>query len=103
MMIEHTVTFRLKHPQGSPEEKAFLEAAAELAAIPGVRDYAIRRQTSAKNAHTFGIAMRFATAEDYAAYNAHPRHIGFVQERWLTEVEDFQEADFEALEDATAQ
>lgn len=99
-MIEHTVTFRLKHPPGSPEEKAFFEAAAELAAIPGVRDYVIRRQTSAKNAHSFGIAMRFATPEDYAAYNAHPQHSAFIQERWLTEVEDFQEADFEALEGA---
>ncbi len=45
-MIEHTVTFRLVHPAGSPEEAAFLAAARELAAIPGVRDFVIKRQTS---------------------------------------------------------
>jgi hypothetical protein len=39
-MIEHTVTFRLRHAHGSPEEAAFLSAARELMAIPGALDYA---------------------------------------------------------------
>ncbi len=96
-MIEHTVTFRLVHPVDSPEETAFLAAARELATIPGVRDFTIKRQTSPKLAHTFGIAMRFATQEDYAAYHSHPLHTRFLEEHWFPEVTDFQEADFEAL------
>lgn len=93
-MIEHTVTFRLKHAPGSPEEKDFLEAVGKLVAIPGVRDFAIRRQVSPKWDHTFGITMRFETQEEYDAYNTHPDHVAFVQERWIPEVADFQEADF---------
>ncbi len=93
-MIEHTVTFRLKHAPGSPEEKGFLEAAATLAQLPGVRDFSIRRQVSPKWDHTFGITMRFGTQHDYDAYNTHPDHVAFVQNRWIPEVADFQEADF---------
>ncbi len=93
-MIEHTVTFRLKHPAGSPGETAFLQAAAALAAIPGVQDFAIRRQVSPKWDHTFGITMKFSTQADYDAYSAHPDHTAFVQTRWLPEVAAFQEADF---------
>ncbi|MEX2577668.1 MAG: Dabb family protein [Verrucomicrobiales bacterium] len=96
-MIEHTVTFHLKHGPGSPEEKTFLAEAAELAAIPEVVDFTIRRQTSPKLDHTFGISMWFADRADYETYNAHPAHRAFIEKRWLTEVADFQEADFEAL------
>lgn len=96
-MIEHTVTFRLVHPAGSPEEAAFLAAARELATIPGVRDFAIKRQTSPKLVHDFGIAMFFADQGDYDAYNAHPLHVRFLEEHWFEEVEAFQEADFEVM------
>ena len=96
-MIEHTVTFSLKHRLKSDEERDFLAAAALLAGIPGVRDFAIRRQVSAKLPHAFGITMRFASRADYEAYNTHPLHLSFVDERWLKEIEDFQEADFESL------
>lgn len=96
-MIEHTVTFRLRHDAGSPGESAFLEEAAALAAIPGVIDFTIRRQTSPKLDHRFGISMRFASRADYESYNAHPAHGAFIERRWLTEVASFQEADFEAL------
>ncbi|NLT71305.1 MAG: Dabb family protein [Verrucomicrobiaceae bacterium] len=96
-MIEHTVTFRLKHGSGSPEESAFLTEAAALAAIPKVVDFTIRRQTSPKLDHTFGISMRFATRADYDAYNTHPDHLAFLEKRWFPEVEAFQEADFESL------
>ncbi len=98
-MIEHTVTFSLKHPLGSAEEHAFLVAAAELASLPGVRDFAIRRQVSPKHPHSFGITMRFATQADYDGYNEHPAHQEFVRGRWLEEVTDFQEADFLEGED----
>ncbi len=100
-MIEHTVTFSLKHPPDSNEERAFLAAAGELAAIPGVGDFAIRRQISPKHPHAFGITMHFATRADYDSYNAHPLHSAFVNERWLKEVEAFQEADFTPLEPIT--
>jgi len=96
-MIEHTVTFRLIHHAGSPEEAAFLAAARELAAIPGVRGFVVKRQTSPKLAHDFGIAMFFANQDDYDAYNTHPQHLRFLEEHWFKEVADFQEADFEAL------
>ncbi|MFG0261098.1 MAG: Dabb family protein, partial [Novipirellula sp. JB048] len=96
--IEHTVTFRLKHATGSEEEKSFLTAAAELATIPGVQDFQIRRQTSPKNPHPFGISMKFDSATEYQNYNDHPLHVRFVQQRWLKEVIAFQEADFEPLE-----
>lgn len=96
-MIEHTVTFRLLHSAGSPEETAFLAAARELAAIPGVRDFVVKRQISPKLAHDFGIAMRFANADDYASYNTHPQHVRFLEEHWFKEVAEFQESDFEAL------
>lgn len=93
-MIEHTVTFRLRHVAGSPEETAFLAAARDLATIPGVRDFAIRRQVSPKCDHTFGITMRFTDQDAYDHYSAHPRHVAFVRDRWMREVASFQEADF---------
>ncbi|WP_417734334.1 Dabb family protein [Rosistilla oblonga] len=95
--IEHTVTFQLSHPAGSAAESDFLAAAAELASIPNVHNFQIRRQTSPKNPHRFGISMWFETAEHFAAYCDHPAHFEFVQERWLKEVTDFQESDFEPL------
>ena len=93
-MIEHTVTFRLKHPANSPEAAAFLAAAATLAHLPGVRDFAIRRQISPKLDHTHGITMKFATQADYDTYTTHPDHVTFVRTRWLPEVAAFQESDF---------
>ena len=96
-MIEHTVTFRLVHPAGSPEGAAFLAAARELASIPGVRDFTIKRQTSPKLSHDFGIAMTFANQSDYDAYNTHPMHVRFLEEHWFREVAEFQESDFVAM------
>ena len=96
-MIEHTVTFRLRHGPGSPEESAFLTEAAELAAIPEVAEFTIRRQTSPKLDHSFGISIWFASRADYEAYNAHPDHLAFLEKRWFPEVPEFQEADFESL------
>jgi heme-degrading monooxygenase HmoA len=95
--MEHTVTFRLKHPAGSPKEADFLSTAGKLAAIPGVRDFQIRRQVSPKNSHAFGISMHFDSDEAFQAYCRHSLHDAFVQERWIPEVEDFQEADFEDI------
>src|SRR6478752_1080456 len=93
--IRHTVVFTLAHPEGSAEEGNFLATAAQLAAIPGVEAFEILRETSPKNGYRFGISMEFADAAAYAAYNEHPEHVRFVQERWLVEVEAFLEIDYE--------
>ena len=44
------------------------------------------------------ISMEFAGPGEYAAYNEHPNHVRFVQDRWLPEVADFLEIDYEVLD-----
>jgi hypothetical protein len=95
--IRHTVVFTLSHSKESPAEADFLAAAGALAAIPGVEAFQILRETSPKNAYRFGISMEFAGPEAYAAYNEHPDHVRFVNDRWLAEVSDFLEVDYETL------
>jgi len=46
-------------------------------------------------ARTWRGAVRTADAAAYAAYNEHPDHVRFVQERWIPEVGDFLEIDYE--------
>ena len=94
--IRHTVVFTLAHPEGSPEEADFLATGAQLAAIPGVEAFEILRETSPKNSYRFGISMEFAGPGAYTAYNEHPDHVRFVQERWLSEVSEFLELDYAA-------
>lgn len=97
-MIRHTVAFRLVHPAGSVEEADFLTTALELAAIPGVERFEQLAQTSTKSDFAFGFSMEFADPAAYDAYNQHPVHTAFVQERWLPEVADFLELDYEPLD-----
>jgi hypothetical protein len=92
--IRHTVAFRLKD---EADEADFLATAARLAAIPGVEEFELLRETSPKNDFAFGISMEFADDGAYAAYNEHPDHVRFVQERWLAEVDDFLEIDYVRL------
>ena len=92
--IRHTVAFTLSHPQGSAEERDFLEAAERLAAIPGVEAFELLAEVSPKNTYRFGISMEFADRSAYDGYNEHPDHVRFVQERWLAEVSDFLELDY---------
>ncbi|NNE93116.1 MAG: Dabb family protein [Verrucomicrobiales bacterium] len=96
--MEHTVTFLLKYPAGSSAEAEFLSAATNLAAIPGVGDFRIRRQVSPKNSHTFNISMDFDNRADFQAYLDHPFHVEFVEKWWIPAVEDFREADFVELQ-----
>jgi hypothetical protein len=99
MTIEHTVVFRLTHPAGSPAESDFLATArSALAAIPGVVDFTVKRQVSPKSDLGWQFAMRFADQAAYDAYNVHPAHVEFVATRWQTEVADFQEYDFTAVD-----
>jgi len=95
--IRHTVAFKLKHPKGSSEEKDFLIAINKLADIPGVEKFECMRQVSKKNKYEFGVSMEFANQKAYDKYNTHPDHTAFVQNRWLKEVEDFLEIDYEVL------
>lgn len=94
-MIRHTVVFRLKHAPGSEAERDFLQAACALASIEGVQKFECLRQVSAKNPYTFGLSMEFADAAAYAFYSDHPDHSAFVQGRWIPEVEEFMEIDYE--------
>jgi hypothetical protein len=95
--IRHTVVFRLKHPRGSAAEKAFLADAMVLTKIPGVQCFERLRQTSPKNTYQFGFSMEFADAAAYKAYSDHPIHTRFVTERWIPEVAEFMEIDYEPL------
>jgi len=94
-MIRHTVAFRLKHAPGSDAERDFLRAACELAKIHSVQKFECLRQTSAKNPFTFGLSMEFADAAAYAYYSEHPDHVAFVRQRWIPEVDEFMELDYE--------
>lgn len=92
--IRHTVAFTLRHAPGSPEEEAFLEAGRTLGTIHGVESFEVLSEVSPKNDFRFGFSMEFADADAYAAYNAHPDHKRFVEERWVPEVTDFLEIDY---------
>lgn len=93
-MIIHSVVFTPKHAPGSPGEKDFLAAAISLKSIDSVRNFRAYRQVSKKNNFRFGLSMEFDTEEGYRAYNEDPRHVEFVQNRWISEVEDFMEIDY---------
>jgi len=94
--IRHTVSFDLRHAPASPEEADFLAAAEALSTVPGVEAFEVVREVSPKNGFRFGISMEFADEAAYAAYNAHPDHVRFVEQRWLAEVADFLESDYAA-------
>ena len=96
-MIRHTVIFVLKHAHGSLQEKAFLRDAKLLKEIPGVEKFEQLRQVSKKNDYQFGFSMEFKDQAAYDAYNVHPEHVKFVEERWKREVERFLEIDYVAL------
>jgi hypothetical protein len=94
--VRHTVTFTLVHEEGSVEERDFLQAAEQLANIPGVEAFELLAEVSPKNGYRYGISMEFADRSAYERYNEHPDHVRFVQERWLSEVSDFLELDYVA-------
>jgi hypothetical protein len=97
-MIRHTVIFTLKHAHGSLQEKGFLrDARVALEKIPGVEKFEQLRQVSSKNDYRFGLSMEFKDQKAYDAYDRHPRHVAFVQDRWNREVEKFLEIDYEPL------
>jgi stress responsive alpha/beta barrel protein len=100
-MIRHTVVFRLRHAAGSAAESDFLRTATEqLTPIPGVERFEVLRQIGKQSEYRFSLSMEFADAAVYAGYNEHPKHASFVRERWIPEVEEFLELDFEPADEA---
>jgi hypothetical protein len=77
------------------EEQQFLAAAQQLCSIPGVENFESLKQVSPKNSFEWGLSMEFASQEVYDRYNNHPDHVAFVEQRWLQEVENFLEIDFQ--------
>jgi Stress responsive A/B Barrel Domain len=96
-MIRHTVVFKLKHDKGSPAESDFLKSIWKLADIPTVKNFECLRQISKNNTYDFGVSMEFSDEKDYQVYNNHPGHVLFVKSRWIPEVADFMEIDYELL------
>lgn len=96
-MIRHTVIFTLKHARGSLMEKAFLRDAMVLTEIPGVQKFEQLRQVSKKNGYQYGFSMEFEDQAAYDGYNAHPKHVKFVKDRWDREVAEFLEIDYEPV------
>ncbi len=93
--IIHSVIFSLKHEKGSAEELRFLEdGRSALSTIPTVQDFKIFKQISPKNTYDFGFSMVFESEAHYEAYNVHPQHVDFVENRWKKEVEQFLEIDY---------
>ena len=93
-MITHTVAFKTRHPEGSEAEKDFLKAGKALGKLPMVRNFQCFKQVSQKNDFTFGFSMEFKSQFEYDAYNEHPDHVNFVENRWKPEVEQFLEIDY---------
>ena len=94
--IQHGVIFTLIHKKGSAEAKKFLEDGREtLTEIPVVQNFQVFNQVSQKNDYEYGFTMVFDSMADYQTYNEHPNHVSFVEERWMKEVIDFLEIDFE--------
>ena len=95
--IRHSVVFTPTHAVDSAEEASLLAAIGHLTAIPGVESFELMREVSAKNDYRYGLTMEFADASAYRAYNEHPEHVAFVEQRWDEEVAAFLEIDTVAL------
>jgi hypothetical protein len=95
--IRHSVVFTPTHAPGSAEEADLLAAIGRLEAIPGVEAFELMREVSPKNDYRYGLTMEFADGSAYQAYNEHPEHVAFVEQRWDREVAAFLEIDTVAL------
>ena len=95
--IRHSVVFTPTHAAGTPEEADLLAAIERLAAIPGVEAFELMREVSPKNDYRYVLTMEFQDASAYQAYNEHPEHVAFVEQRWDAEIAAFLEIDTVAL------
>lgn len=93
--IIHSVVFTLKHEKDSEQTKQFLQdGQALLSSIPSVKNFQVFYEVSPKNNYQYGFSMEFDSQADYDAYNEHPVHTAFVQQRWEVEVDQFMEIDY---------
>src|SRR3954447_4177238 len=95
--IRHSVVFTPAHTAGSAEEAGLLGAIKALATIPGIEAFELMREVSPKNDYRYALTMEFGDESAYAAYNEHPEHVAFVDQRWAADVAAFLEIDTEAL------
>lgn len=94
--VQHMVIFNLPYPKESSKAMKFLQDGARiLTGIPVVQNFQAFNQVSVKNKYQYGFSMVFANQDDYTTYNNHPDHVAFVKDRWMKEVTDFLEIDFE--------
>ena len=93
-MIEHAVSFALKHPPNSPEERDFLEDIRALKDLPGVQNFWVKRRMRSTGPFPFQISMWFENQEALEVYGASKVHVDFVNERWIPEVVEQQTLDF---------
>ncbi len=96
-MIKHSVIYTFKPSVSDKEKQLFLEAAAHLSSIPGVKSFELLKQVSPKNKYEYGIAMEFDNNKAYEGYNNHSLHQQFLEKYWFVYVNEFLEIDYEAL------
>ena len=96
-MIRHSVILKLKEAINADEKLAFFNAVELLSNIPYVQKFEVLKQISPKNKFEYGISMEFDNQEQYDAYSNHPDHVAFVQNFWMSNVEDFLELDYQLL------
>ena len=95
-IYRHQVIFSLKSGASGPQTEAFLaDARRILSAIPGVTNFQVLKQVSAKNDFDFGFSMDFQDLVAYQRYNDHADHTTFVRDRWIPEVSRFLEIDLQ--------
>ena len=93
-MIRHSVILKLKSDINSADKQAFFDAVDKLALIPDVQKFEFLKQISPKNKFEYGISMEFDNQEQYDLYSNHPKHVAFIQNFWIKNVEDFLEIDY---------
>ena len=94
--IQHMVIFNLKYEKGTADADRFLSDGERiLSNIPEVQNFQVLKQVSLKNDYNWGFLMIFSGKDAYTAYNTHPEHVAFVENRWKKEVTKFLEIDFE--------
>lgn len=96
-MIMHSVIFSFKQSVGEKQQKDFFAAAADLAEIPGVKNFELLKQVSVKNNYDYGISMQFGDQASYDNYNNHNAHQLFISDYWIPCIEKFLEIDFERM------
>ena len=89
--------FKIKHSQGSIEQKTFLDTAIKPARIPGVPHFECLREVSPKNHYEYVLSVEFESLNTYEAYHWDPAHEAFVKTYWAGNVKDLLEIDYEAV------